>query len=243
MAGAGHSKERNDHPTTADTPTPFPVALILGYTAIALTALEYFGYPGFFQEHFPGAAEIHNGLYPHLWWALWSICFYLVIPAAIVIFVFKHGLAEYGMTVRVRPKYLLWYLLMLAVAVPLAVFASGRDDFQSVYPLFRGAFAATPNELLMWEAVYLGQFVALEFFFRGFLVLGLGRYVGRASVWISAIPYCMLHYHKPFLEASASLVAGIILGEVARRSRSILGGVIAHVGAAAAMEILAIGLW
>lgn len=92
----------------------------------------------------------------------------------------------------------------------------------------------------MWEIAYLTQFFALEFFFRGFLVLGLGRVIGRASIWLAMIPYCMIHYHKPPLEAFAAIVAGVVLGEVAYRTRSIAGGVIVHVGVAATMELLAL---
>src|SRR5450759_203585 len=98
-----------------------------------------------------------------------------------VLFVFKHRLQDYGLTFRVKPKHLALYLLMFAVVVPVVVYASPRADFRSIYPFFRGAFASTPGELLAWEAAYLTQFVALEFFFRGFLVLGLERHVGRAS--------------------------------------------------------------
>ncbi len=228
---------------TADEAVPFPLALSLLYVAVALTALEYFGRPEFFRRHFADAVELHNGLYPHLWWASWSICLYLVVPSIIVLGVFKRGLAEYGLNIHVKSKHVLVYLLMLAAVVPLVVVVSSRDDFRSIYPFFRGAFSATPGELAAWETAYLSQFIALEFFFRGFLVLGLGRYIGRASVWVAVIPYCMIHYHKPPLEAMAAIIAGLVLGEVARRTRSVLGGVIVHIGVAATMEVLAIGRW
>jgi membrane protease YdiL (CAAX protease family) len=50
----------------------------------------------------------------------------------------------------------------------------------------------------------------------------------------------MLHYHKPAAEAFAAIVAGLVLGEVAYRTRSIAGGVIVHIGVAATMEVLAL---
>jgi len=109
-----------------------------------------------------------------------------------------------------------------------------------VYPFYRGAYRASIQEIFIWETAYLAQFVALEFFFRGFLVLGLERSMGRLAVWVAAIPYCMIHYHKPPLEAFAAIAAGIILGELAQRTRTIMGGAIIHMGVALSMDMLAL---
>jgi hypothetical protein len=49
----------------------------------------------------------------------------------------------------------------------------------------------------------------------------------------------MIHYHKPMPEALASIVAGIVLGEIAQRSRSIAGGVLVHASVALSMDLLA----
>ena len=52
----------------------------------------------------------------------------------------------------------------------------------------------------------------------------------------------MIHYHKPLPEALAAIVAGLVLGEVAQRTRSIAGGVIVHIGVALTMDLLALGV-
>jgi len=210
------------------------------YTAIALTFLEYFARPGFFAQHFPDIARTHLGLYPHLWWALWTIALFLVVPAILVRAVFRERLRDYGLSLAIKRRYWWLYLGMFAVVFPIVLYAASRPDFQAVYPFYRGAFQATAGAILAWEMAYLTQFFALEFFFRGFLVLGLGRAIGRASIWLAMVPYSMIHYHKPPLEAFAAIVAGVVLGEVAYRTRSIAGGVIVHVGVAATMELLAL---
>lgn len=110
-----------------------------------------------------------------------------------------------------------------------------------IYPFFRGAYRASFQEIFIWETAYLMQFVALEFFFRGFLVLGLERLMGRLAIWIAVIPYCMIHYHKPPLEAFAAIAAGIILGELSQRTRTILGGAVIHMSVAFTMDMLALG--
>jgi membrane protease YdiL (CAAX protease family) len=131
---------------------------------------------------------------------------------------------------------------MVAAVLPLVVYAASRPDFRAVYPFYRGAMSASVTQVLTWEAAYLAQFVALEFFFRGFLAIGLAPAMGRLAVWAAAVPYCMLHFHKPLPEALASIVAGIVLGVVAQRTGSIVGGVLVHVTVALTMELLALGL-
>ena len=210
------------------------------YAAAALTFLEYFARPGFFANHFTPAATAHFGLYPHLWWALWTIALFLVVPAVIVRALFRHRLRDYGLNLAIKRQHWWLYLGLFAAVFPIVLYAASRPEFQAVYPFYRGAFQATVGAILVWETAYLTQFFALEFFFRGFLVLGLGRVVGRASIWLAMVPYCMIHYHKPPGEAFAAIIAGVVLGEVAYRTRSIAGGVIVHVGVAATMELLAL---
>lgn len=213
------------------------------YAAFALTFIEYFGTPTFFAQYFPLAATTYFGLYPHLWWALCTIALFLVVPAVLVRSLFRHRLRDYGLNLAIKRKHWWLYLGMFAAVFPIVLLAARRPDFQAIYPFYRGAFQATAAAILAWEIAYLMQFFALEFFFRGFLVLGLGRVIGRASIFVAMVPYCMIHYHKPPAEAFAAIVAGVILGEVSYRTRSIAGGVIVHIGVAVTMEMLALGIF
>ncbi len=221
-------------------PEKWQAALILVYTAVGLMILEYYANTEFFNRQFPALAQEHFGLYSQLWWAFWTIVIYVPIPMLIIYFVFREKPKDYGFFFRVKGKHLALYIGMYLVVLPFVIYASTRTDFQSVYPFYRGAYQASMAEFLTWEISYLLQFVALEFFFRGFLVIGLERYFGRLSVWVAVIPYGMIHFHKPVLEAAGAIIAGLVLGEVSRRTRSILGGVIAHGGVALTMDLLAL---
>ena len=218
-----------------------PAAILL-YTAVAMILLEYVASSRFFIRNFGGLAVGRHGLYPQLWWALVTSAVYL-LPAAALLWIFRESLADYGMKFKVPKKHFLLYAAMYLLVLPLVIYASTRSDFRQVYPFFRGAFRADMADVFFWEAAYLFQFFALEFFFRGFLVLGLERFMGRLSVWVAMVPYCMIHFHKPMLEATAAIVAGLVLGEVALRTRSILGGVIVHSGVALTMDLLALGVF
>jgi membrane protease YdiL (CAAX protease family) len=56
-----------------------------------------------------------------------------------------------------------------------------------------------------------------------------------------AVPYCMIHYGKPYLEAHGAIVAGVVLGSLAMRTRSIYSGFLVHITVALLMDLLA--LW
>jgi len=84
------------------------------------------------------------------------------------------------------------------------------------------------------------QFIALEVFFRGFLLHGLRRALGANAIFVMVVPYCMIHFQKPMPETFGAIGAGLILGTLALRTRSIWGGVLIHVGVAMTMDVLAL---
>ena len=49
----------------------------------------------------------------------------------------------------------------------------------------------------------------------------------------------MIHWHKPPLEAFAAVVAGVVLGALALRFRSWLGGALLHALVALTMDLIA----
>ena len=54
------------------------------------------------------------------------------------------------------------------------------------------------------------------------------------------VPYNMIHYGKPFLEANAAIIAGIVLGTLALKTRSIWCGFLIHVSVAISMDLAAL---
>jgi hypothetical protein len=80
----------------------------------------------------------------------------------------------------------------------------------------------------------------VELFFRGFLVLGLKRALGLASVLVMLAPYCMIHYYKPMPEALGSIGAGLLLGLLAWRTGTVVYGWFLHYSVALTMDLLAL---
>ena len=137
------------------------------------------------------------------------------------------------------------YAFMLLVMVPLVTWASFRPAFLATYPSYRAgsaeAFlgASAVATVGLYEVTYALRYVAIELFFRGLLVLGLEKHLGRAALMPMVTLYAFWHFGKPVPEAMGAIVAGYVLGVFALRTRSIIGGVIVHVGVAVAMDLAA----
>jgi len=172
-----------------------------------------------------------------LYWASWGFLFYLLIPVLIVELGFRESPARYGLRIYLTRRTLFLYLGLVAVMIPALFWASQRPAFQVKYPFVRNLTGW--DEIVLWEAVYLGRFVALEFFYRGFLLFGIEERFGRLAVPVTVIPYAVMHYAKPFPEALGAIVAGGVLGLVALRTRSIFGGALVHMTIALSMDLLA----
>ncbi len=132
------------------------------------------------------------------------------------------------------------YFLMLLVMLPLLLLASLQKDFQAMYPRAKilQAIPAKGWQYMVYELCYGFDFVSIEFFFRGFLILSLAAICGKHCIIPVACFYCSIHLGKPMGEAVSSFWGGLLLGIIAYNTGSIWGGLIVHVGIAWLMEII-----
>ena len=137
------------------------------------------------------------------------------------------------------------YLFMLLFMVPLITAASFLPSFQSSYPrispwMIDGVFGLNQFWITaIFEIAYGFNFTFIELMYRGALVIGMVRILGKDAILPMAVVYCVLHFGKPMGEAISSIFGGYILGIIAYRTRNILGGVIIHMGVAWLMETAA----
>lgn len=167
--------------------------------------------------------------------------FVVLIPVFIIWFIKDRGSQPfYGTKAldNVRP-----YFIMLLVMVPLIALASTQKDFLLVYPKAKLLYEIPMKSwqdkwrYLLFELSYGFDFVSIEFFFRGFLILSLVRICGQHCVIPVACFYCAIHFGKPMGEAISSFFGGILLGIVSFNTGSIWGGLLVHLGIAWMMEI------
>jgi len=137
------------------------------------------------------------------------------------------------------------YLLMLLLMLPLIAWASFQPAFLKTYPMYKFWYYNTVGILEAWqsgvfyEISYGLNFISVELFFRGALVIGMASLLGKDAVLPMVATYAFLHFGKPMAETIGSIFGGYILGVVALQTRSILGGVVIHVGVALAMDTAA----
>lgn len=135
------------------------------------------------------------------------------------------------------------YAVMLVCMVPLITFASTQHDFLHAYPKMKNVYFIDEHTSgnwfyhLLYEVSYGLDFVSIELFFRGFLVIAFARYVGPDAILPMAAFYCSIHFGKPLLECISSFFGGFLLGCITYRTRSILGGLMVHLGIAWMMEV------
>jgi membrane protease YdiL (CAAX protease family) len=132
------------------------------------------------------------------------------------------------------------YLLMLLIMVPLIALASTQDDFLQMYPkakfLTQLELPSKKIHYIFFELCYGFDFISIEFFFRGFLILALIKICGPHCILPAACFYCTIHFGKPLGEAISSFWGGLLLGIISYNTRSIWGGLIVHLGIAWLME-------
>jgi membrane protease YdiL (CAAX protease family) len=231
------------------------VFIILLWTALGLTIIKYYGNPDFFadvlknwrlnslSDNLKCWLEAGNGSLRRLgWWVGTMLFVYWLVPVLLIKLLFKEKLSDYGWQMKNAFKDWWLYALMLVVMLPLVIYFSSTSSFQSRYPFYNPQYdKALYPDFFLWEIMYFAQFIGLEFFFRGFITLGLRKRFGYYSVFIMTVPYCMIHFGKPMPETIGAIGAGIVLGTLAMKSRSIFMGVLIHYSIAISMDVCA--LW
>ena len=133
------------------------------------------------------------------------------------------------------------YLIMMLIMVPLVAAAATQKDFLSMYPKLKNIqfFLNEENKgwyKLLYELSYGSDFLSIELFFRGFLILAFVKWSGKDSILPMALFYCTIHFGKPLGECISSYFGGIILGVITYNTQTIFGGLMVHLGIAWMME-------
>ena len=219
------------------------VLVILVFACITLTLQEYIGDRNYFEELYPYDRR-NPDMYWHLkgfgWWSGWRFLGYFLLPILCVLAMPGERLRDYHLSPAGFIKHLWVYVVLFMAVAPVVWLASHTQGFQHTYPFYKQANRSS-FDLWAWELMYWAQFLSLEFFFRGFLLQGLRRALGSNAIFVMIVPYNMIHYGKPMAETMGAIGAGVILGTLAMRTRSIWGGVLIHVGVATMMDSLAVG--
>lgn len=233
------------------------VAMCVG--AVCLTAMEYLGNSGgdglrvdtlgWVLERLHGDragpsfwSELRDSPWGRLvalgWWAGWRVLGYFLLPV-VVLKLQGQRLVDNGLQTRGWLEHAWMYVLAYAVVLVCVIVVSFTEEFSTYYPFYKLA-SRSWFDLIVWELLYAAQFFSLEFFFRGWWLAQCKAAMGSHAIFAMVVPYCMIHYGKPGLEAVAAIVAGVVLGTLAMKTRSIWSGFLIHVSVAVSMDVAAL---
>jgi uncharacterized protein len=159
-----------------------------------------------------------------------AACFVLLglIPACVVRFVFHERLADYGVRLGDRVRTVRSALTLCPCFLLAAYIASGQTAVRDYYPLNPSA-GDSPGMFAAHAASYLLFYLGWEFHFRGFLQIGLRQRLGDVNaLLVQVLASGLLHIGRPAGETFGSLLAGLLWGLLAYRTRSLLSGLLQH---------------
>lgn len=228
---------------------------VLGVAAGVALVFWYFGRSDTYRELFGSPPAEYASLWPLVPFAFFAGCavlMRLVTPFVLMRAAFGERPSTLGLPMRTRPPFppavrgIGWiYLALFGAIFPFIVLASQGLAFQHKYPMAREIIDPEGGmwivHLLVYEALYALIFVSGESFWRGFITFGLERQLGLYGLCFMLVPYVTGHFGKPLPEALGAIVAGLVLGFLALKHRSVWFGVALHYGVALSMDLLSIG--
>ena len=216
------------------------IMVVLVACAVSLSFQEYYGDRTIFASAFK---ERKGGSYFELesfgWWTGWRFIGYLVFPMLVVLLMKGERIRDYYIRPKNFIRHLPIYIGLFLLVLPAVLIAAKTDSFKLTYPFYKLSNRSS-FDFWAWQAMYWVQFISLEFFFRGFMLKALAPRFGSGAIFVMIVPYCMIHFGKPLPETLGAIIAGVVLGTLAMRTKSIWGGAFIHIAVALTMDSLAV---
>ncbi|MDD3686033.1 MAG: hypothetical protein PHE56_04620 [Bacteroidales bacterium] len=137
-------------------------------------------------------------------------------------------------------------LILTVVAVLISFVGSKFESVGQYYPILNRtayqifAHKSGLNKILVatgFEAAYMFDFIMIELFFRGFMIFGFIKLLGKNAILPVATLYAVIHFGKPLPETISSFFGAYFLGIVAYNQKNIGIGVVLHCALALSMEL------
>lgn len=204
--------------------------VILFVAGLLCLVWKFFGSHGFYAEHFAAWQPLSEHTTVNASAYRFGTCFlaFGVMPALLVTLVFRQSLAEFGLTLGKWRRASIWIAVSVPLFVTLSYFGAAEPEYQRAYPINRHA-GASAAAFAFHAATYLVFYLGWEFFFRGFVLLGLEKPLGAANaIIIQATLSAMLHIGDPASEAFGGFFVGLAWGFAVYRTRTLLPALIGH---------------
>jgi membrane protease YdiL (CAAX protease family) len=183
--------------------------LLIGFCAVLVLAISLI---------FPQTA------YGETFWL--SFFLFAIFPAIAIIFILKEPLKNFGLSLGQRRPGIILSAAAIAIFVSLNYFLLFHSKF--------GGQLSIPSFIISSFVVFLAFeiFISLplhffwEFFFRGFVQMGLEKRLGIFSSLLAAVLQTALSFRANWIVIFLVLFSSLAAGIVVRQSRSILYSVL-----------------
>lgn len=170
----------------------------------------------------------------------------LLIPLFLLYLIFDRNkyVPFYGFTFK-NFNYKIALILTFA-AVLISFIGSKFESVSGYYPILSRtayqvfAHRTGTNSILSavgFEAAYMFDFMMIELFFRGFMIFGFVKLLGKNAILPVATLYAVIHFGKPLPETISSFFGAYFLGIIAYSQKNIGIGIVLHCVLALSMEI------
>ncbi len=153
--------------------------------------------------------------------ALSNVVYYLILPVFIIFFILRDNPLDYGFRLGDYKIWLYYIVLTIAIGIPVLLIGSRFASVQKYYIKsfnYYDFFTSSVVILFAWE-----------YLLRGFLLFGLRKQFGEASIIIQMVPFVLLHLGKPEAETLSCILTGLWFGWIAYRGKSFWPAFIIHV--------------
>ncbi len=217
------------------------VIIIFLSIAVLQTISYYYTSRVFFRQYLFQSFQSNPNVFliEYYYWFVGDFFTLFVLPVLIIKFLLKENISDYGISLGDYKAGLKITLIFLIIMIPIIWFVSSLPEFTRAYP----HLASTRDSWGIFFLFELGIFVymfAWEFIWRGFVLFGLKEQFGYYAVLIQMIPFLILHNGKPAPETFGAIIAGIALGILALRTRSIFYCIITHMSVMFIIDLISV---
>jgi membrane protease YdiL (CAAX protease family) len=202
--------------------------LILLISAPLLLAWKYACAPEVLAGFFVGLPDdeaLSAGAILHF---LSALLFLGLLPAAIVKWVFRERLRDYGFGFGTPGRTIGTFVIFAPLFFLGGMFASTDAAILEKFPINPLA-GNSPSSFALHATAYFAYYLGWEFYFRGFLLFGLRDTLGDANaVLIQVMASSLLHIGSPASETFGAIPGGILWGILTLRNRSFLSALGQH---------------
>lgn len=213
----------------------------IGGMMVLSVYISYFGHYGI---------DVNLG-YPQMYFYYYTVenlsgFITLLIPIFLIYLIFDRNkeVPFYGFSFKNFNFKLATLLTIIAIAISFA--GSFFSSISEYYPILnRTAYKQFSDSVgisnfwsaAAFESAYMFDFMMIELFFRGFMIFGFIKLLGKNAILPVATLYAVIHFGKPLPETVSSFFGAYFLGIVAYSQKNIGIGILLHCVLAFAMEM------